>query len=153
MLGKNGVNKILVIVCLASLILNIWLIGFVLGNKADEYRHGHEGEGGRFERRVQMLTKDLPPDAQKRFMDNMKDYLPEDESEFRNKLEGLNYKLAESIKGENVDVETAQETLAEIRSSFSQIHMKLHQGFLKAVQELSPEDRNTIAEALEKKKY
>ncbi|HEX3033969.1 MAG TPA: periplasmic heavy metal sensor [Thermodesulfobacteriota bacterium] len=151
--GKNSVNKLLVIVCLASLVLNIWLIGFVLGNKADEYRHEHEGKGSRLERRVQMLTKDLPPATQKQFMDNMKSYIPDDEGEFRNKLEELNYKLAESIKGENVDVETAQETLAEIRSSFTQVHMKFHQGFLKSVQELSPEDRNAIAEALEEKKY
>lgn len=150
--GKNNVSKLLMIVCLASMVLNIWLIGFVLGTKADEYRHGHDGKGSRFERRVQMLTKDLAPATQKQFMVNMKNYMP-DEGEFRNKLEDLNYKLAESIKGENVDVETAHETLAEIRSSFAQVHMKFHQGFLKAVQELSPEDRDAIAEALEKKKY
>ncbi|MGH7793272.1 MAG: periplasmic heavy metal sensor [Thermodesulfobacteriota bacterium] len=150
MLGKN-LNKLLVIVCLVSVALNIWLIGLALGNKAHEYSHGDEDKGSRFERKVQMLIGDLPPAAQKQFMTTMREYMPQSESDFSTKLEDLNHRLAETIKGENFDVEAAQKIFSEIRSSWAQIHMKFQEGFVRALQELSPEDRGKIAEALERK--
>ena len=150
MLRNNNINKILLIICLISLALNIWLIGVVLGNKADEFRHEHKGKESKFERKVQMLIQDLPPATQQQFMATMRKYVP-DESDFSKKLEDLNYKLAESIKGENVDSEAVQEIFSEIRSSWAQTHTKFQEGFLKALQELSPEYREKIAEALEKK--
>ena len=107
MLRNSNINKILLIICLISLALNIWLIGVVLGNKADEFRHEHKGKESKFERKVQMLIQDLPPATQQQFMATMRKYVP-DESDFSKKLEDLNYKLAESIKGENVDSEAVQ---------------------------------------------
>ncbi len=133
---------------MVSIGLNIWLIGFALGNKADEYRVEHKNKGSRFERRVEMLTRNLSPATQKEFMTKMKDYSPDVESDFWKKLEDLNSKLGESIKGENVDVERAREIFSEIRRTMAQTHTEFQEGFLKAVQGLSREDRETIAEAL-----
>jgi uncharacterized membrane protein len=149
MLGKN-VNKILMAVFLVSVALNIWLIGLTLGNKAHEYRQEDEDKTSRFERKLEMLIGNLPPSTQKKFMTIMREYMPQSESDFSTKLQDLNHKLAETIKGENLDVEAAHKIFSEIRSHWAQVHMRFQEGFLKALVELSPEDRKKIAEALER---
>ncbi|MGQ0793562.1 MAG: periplasmic heavy metal sensor [Deltaproteobacteria bacterium] len=141
-------KKIIVAVCVISVGLNIWLLGFALGGKADKFRHGNSPKHAKFEKKIEKLIEDLPRSAQREFIEAIRGNLPRAEGDLRKRIEEVNYKLAEALGGDAVDVIKAEEAFAEIRAAMTGAQIKFQEAFLKAARGLSPEDRKKVAEAI-----
>lgn len=147
---KLSTNKLLILVCIVSVALNVLLLGYVLGGKAGIKKQ--DRKYSKFERKVERLVKDLPPPVQEQFMNTMREYTPDLEENLYSKLREQKYRLAEAVGGEEMNVREARQIFSDIRNSFDEAHMRFQEGLLKAIQELSPEHRKKVAEALEKRR-
>lgn len=147
---KTG--KWLLIVLGASLGLNLFVGGFLIGDEIQEYRRPPHGDGERPRADndrmvfgfVDRLAGALPKDDRKEFMRVMETYRGE-LAAAATRVRQARKNVRSAIGADNFDRSALESALAEVGSSMQDMQKVLHGALADAVSHLSPEARKDLA--------